>query len=166
MNKNKAAFFDRDGTLIDDVNYLSSLDQIKVISKALEVCRLLQSKGYMLFVVTNQSGIARGYFDENFVNKTHDHLKSIFQKEGINLKKFYFCPHHPIHALEEKYKQNCECRKPNPGMLLQAAREFDINLSQSLMFGDKELDVQAGNAAGCRSFYIQNVDYAKLQGIK
>lgn len=156
MNKNKAAFFDRDGTLIDDVNYLSSLDQITLLPGVIDLCRLLQSKGYKLFVVTNQSGIARGFFDENFVHKTHEYLADIFEKEGILFEKFYYCPHHPVHAIEEKYKQKCECRKPKPGMLLQAAQEFGIDLSQSLMFGDKELDIQAGVAAGCRSFYIQD----------
>lgn len=152
----KAIFFDRDGTLIKDVHYLSSQDQVEILPGIINFCLDLQKKGYLLFVVTNQSGVARGFFDEQFVQKIHLYLDSIFKKSGINFKKFYYCPHHK-EAKILKYKKECECRKPNPGMILKAAKEFDIDLSQSLMFGDKELDIKAGQAAGCKSFYIFDV---------
>ena len=155
--KIKAAFFDRDGTLIKDVDYLSSLEQIEIIPKALQLCLCLQKLGYKLFVVTNQSGVARGFFDESFVQKTHLYLQKILEQRGIFIQKFYYCPHHPTKAKLDKYLQNCECRKPKPGMLLQAAQEFDVDLSKSLMFGDKLIDIQVGNAVGCRSFYIQDI---------
>jgi len=157
MNKTKAAFFDRDGTLIEDMNYLSDLDQIKILPGIIELCLFLQKIGYKLFVVTNQSGVARGFFDENFVIKTHEYLKNFFMEKNVFFEKFYYCPHHPEKAIANKYLKVCYCRKPNPGMLYSAAKEFDLDLSQSLIFGDKEKDIKAGEAVGCKSFYIQNV---------
>ena len=155
MNKIKAAFFDRDGTLIEDVNYLSDLKQIKILPGIVKHCLSLQKRDYKLFVVTNQSGIARGFFDEDFVKKTHEYLKKDFEKQGVFFESFCYCPHHP-EAKIEKYLLNCNCRKPKPGMFLKLANEFNIDLKKSLMFGDKLLDVQAGQAAGCESFYIQD----------
>ena len=154
--KIKAAFFDRDGTLIEDVNYLDSIDKIKIIPEAIKLCRYLQDNGYKLFIVTNQSGIARGFFDKEFVIKTHDYLKNIFEKENIFFEKFYFCPHHPTEAVKKELLIDCNCRKPGPGMFLQAAKDFNIDLKESLMFGDKISDIKAGQAAGCKSFYIQD----------
>jgi len=142
----KAAFFDRDGTLITDVSYLSDLKQIELIPGIVDFCRALTRDGYELFVVTNQSGIARGFFDDAFVEKTHQHLAKIFKSYGVHFKQFYYCSH-------QQY-QNCLCRKPSPGMLTTAAREHALDLSQSLMFGDKASDVTAGVRAGCNSFYI------------
>jgi len=150
----KAVFFDRDGTLIKDGNYLSRIDQIEILPGVIDFCLKLQKKDYLLFVVTNQSGVARGFFDEQFVKDTHDYLASFFEKQGVYFKKFYYCPHHPTDAKLLKYKIKCSCRKPAPGMLLKAAKEFNIDLSQSLMFGDKDIDTQAGNTAGCKSFNI------------
>lgn len=155
--KIKAAFLDRDGTLIKEVNFLSNLDQIEILPGAVELCLFLQKLNYKLFVVTNQSGIARGYFDEIFVEQTHLYLQNLFEKKGVLLHKFYFCPHHPTAGKNEKYLIDCCCRKPKSGMLLQASKEFDIDLSKSLMFGDNLIDIQAGQAAGCKSFYIQDI---------
>ncbi len=155
MEQIKAAFFDRDGTIIEDVNYLKSIDDIKIIQDAIYLIRYLQEKDYKIFVVTNQSGVARGYFDESFVIKTHEYLYNLLKQENIFIKKFYYCPHHESNAVDEKYLINCDCRKPKPGMFFASAKEFNINLSESLMFGDKLLDIEAGSAAGCKSFYIQ-----------
>jgi len=148
VKKNKAAFFDRDGTLIKDVSYLSDIKQVEILPGIVDFCLDLQKKDYKLFVVTNQSGVARQYFDEAFVRKTHDYLGELFLGYGVLFQKFYYCPH---------LNQNCSCRKPSPGMLLDAAREYEIDLSCSLMFGDKPSDIQAGLAAGCRSFKIQDI---------
>jgi len=155
--KNKAVFFDRDGTLIKDVNYLSRIDQIEILPGTIDFCLRLQKKDYLLFVVTNQSGVARGFFDEQFVKDTHNYLSSFFKEQGVYFKKFYYCPHHPTDAKLLKYKIKCSCRKPAPGMIFKATEEFDIDLSQSIMLGNKEIDVQAGRAAGCKSFYIQDL---------
>jgi len=157
MNRKKAAFFDRDGTLIKDVSYLDDIKKIEVLPGVVELCQNLQQQNYLLFVVTNQSGVARGYFDEAFVQKTHAHLADIFAVKGVTFAKFYYCPHHPEFGHKNGYAQKCSCRKPSPGMLFRAAQEYDLNLSYSLMFGDRELDFQAGVAAGCASFWIQDV---------
>jgi len=157
MNKIKAAFFDRDGTLIRDACYLSRLDQIEVLPKIIDICHILRDHGYKFFVITNQSGIARGFFDEAFVERTHDRLQEIFLEHNIIFEKFYYCPHHPTHAVHDRYKQACMCRKPNPGMLLNAAQEFNIDLTQSIMIGDSVSDIQAGIAAGCQAFDVQDL---------
>ena len=153
----KAAFFDRDDTLIKDVGYLYDLNKIVIIPGIINFCLFLQNAGYKLFVITNQSGVARGFFDEDFVKNCHKYLNELFKKQGIFFEKFFYCPHHPKSAVENRYLKDCFCRKPKPGMLLKATKEFNIDLSKSLMFGDKIIDIQAGNAAGCKSFYIQTV---------
>lgn len=153
----KAAFFDRDGTLIKDVNYLSSLDQIELIKQAVDFAAVCQAKGYTLFVVTNQSGIARGYFSAQFVEQTHAVLYHQLRQQDVEIKKFYYCPHHPRDAVIPELLIDCNCRKPGTGMLLKAAQEYGIDLQASLMFGDKQLDVDAGQAAGCAAFIIDHV---------
>jgi len=148
MKKRKAAFFDRDGTLIKDVSYLSKLSDIELLPGAIDLCRSLQDDGYLLFVVTNQSGIARGFFDKKFVEKTHVILSELFSEHGVFFSSFYFCPHHP--------DDRCLCRKPLPGMLLKASEDFSLDLSESLMFGDKESDIEAGRRVGCKSFFVRS----------
>ncbi len=155
MNRIKAAFFDRDGTIIEDVYYLNSTDKVKLIDKTLDLILYLQEQDYKIFVVTNQSGIARGYFDQNFVKRTHQYLDNLLVSKNIFIEKYFICPHHPIHASDKKYLIDCDCRKPKPGLLLSAAAQFNINLEESLMFGDKISDIKAGQSAGCKSFYIQ-----------
>ncbi len=150
----KAAFFDRDGTVIREMYYLSNIDDIELLPPALELCRLLQNHDYRLMMVTNQSGVARDYFDEAFVQKTHTYLDKLLKQEGVFFEGWYYCPHHPIEAVIKSYLQDCECRKPKPGMLVQAAQDFSLDLSRSLMFGDSSRDLEAGEAAGCYSFDI------------
>lgn len=153
----KAAFFDRDGTLIKDVHYLSALHQIQLIEQAVAFAAVCQAQGYTLFVVTNQSGIARGHISAQFVEQTHEVLYHRLQQRGVVIKQFYYCPHHPTDAVIPELLIACNCRKPGPGMLLKAAQEHGINLQASLMFGDKQLDVDAGQAAGCNAFIIDQV---------
>ncbi len=154
MNSNKAAFFDRDGTLIKDVHFLADIKDIHIIPHAVTIARLCQNYGYKLFVVTNQSGIARGKFEELFVQKTHAYLTDLFADQGVRFEKFYYCPHHPTEAVIDVYKKDCLCRKPKPGMLLTAAQEYNLDLTQSILFGDKERDLAAGRAVGCKSINI------------
>jgi D-glycero-D-manno-heptose 1,7-bisphosphate phosphatase len=156
MNFEKAFFFDRDGTLIKDTHYLSSLDAIELLPGIIKLCRAIQVANFRLIVITNQSGVARGIFDESFVHDTHTYLAEIFAKHDVFFDKFYFCPHHPEGTLE-KYRCICNCRKPSPGMLLAAAKEFNLDLKKSFMVGDKEVDLQAGIAAGCKSFNINEL---------
>lgn len=160
----KAAFFDRDGTLIEHVDYLDSIENIKIISESIELAKHLQSQGYRLFIVTNQSGIGRGLFSEATLVKIHEHLQVVFAQYGVFFERYYFCPHHPTEAASKEYLVDCNCRKPGPGMLLRAAKEFNIDLKKSLMFGDKVIDIKAGLAAGCKSFYIQ--DFLKKFNLK
>ncbi len=149
--KKKAAFFDRDGTLIVDYPFLTKIEQVQLLAPAVAIARMCQERGYTLFVVTNQSGVARGFFDEVFVQKTHEYLHELLSAQGVFIEKYYYCPHHP-EVGPEHYQKACRCRKPLPGMLELAAQEHDIDLSASLMFGDVERDLQAGIAAGCLSF--------------
>ena len=156
MKNEKAFFFDRDGTLIKDTHFLSSLDKVEILPGVIELCRTIQAANFKLIVVSNQSGVARGFFDEEFVCCTHKYLSEIFAKQGVFFDKFYFCPHHPEGKIKQ-YRCTCSCRKPAPGMLIEAANEFNLDLKKSFMVGDKDLDLQVGIAAGCRSFNINEL---------
>lgn len=114
----------------------------------------LRQAGYLLVVVSNQSGIGRGYFSVADVERLHQHMCHLLQADSIELAGIYFCPHHPS-AAKGEYLLDCDCRKGRPGMLLQAAEELEIDLSSSYMVGDKESDLQAGNAAGCQSILVR-----------
>jgi D-glycero-D-manno-heptose 1,7-bisphosphate phosphatase len=159
----KAAFFDRDGTLIQEVNYLSRLEQVQVIDRAMLIARLCADKGYRLFVITNQSGVARGMFDEAFVQATHRLVAEQCVAHGVLIEKFYYCPHHPTEAVHDHYRLDCACRKPKPGMLQAAAQEFDLDLQRSVMFGDKQVDLDAGQQAGCQTFDITKLFAVSLE---
>jgi len=143
----KAVFFDRDGTLIEEVGYLDSLDKLRIYPESYAAVRLLNAKKVAVIIVTNQSGIARGLFDEDFVRQTHSSLATQMQRQGAIIDAFYFCPHHPSEG-SAKYRQNCNCRKPKAGMLLQAAADLGIELTGSFLIGDTLTDMQAADAAG------------------
>jgi len=129
----KAVFLDRDGTIIEDVNYLSRFKDIRLMPLAREGLKLLKDCGYKLIVVSNQSGIGRGYFTEDFVNKTHNLINEML--DGL-IDKFYFCPHRP--------EDSCSCRKPKTGLIDQATRDFEIDRKRSFVVGDKETDIELG----------------------
>ncbi|MCH8544060.1 MAG: D-glycero-beta-D-manno-heptose 1,7-bisphosphate 7-phosphatase [Alcanivorax sp.] len=137
----KAAFLDRDGVINVDHGYVHRPEDFTFIDGVFEGCRHLQSLGYRLIVVTNQSGIARGYFTEADFHALCDWMRARFQEQGVTLDGIYFCPHHPDYMA-------CDCRKPAPGMLLQAIREHGIDPARSLMLGDKAADMAAAAAAG------------------
>jgi len=155
VNKNKAVFLDRDGTIVVHEHYLSSPDQLKLLPNAAEGIRLFKKSGYLVIVITNQSGIARGFFDEKQLTLIHKELMSILKEEGITIDDIYYCPHHSEGVIEQ-YTLDCDCRKPKPKMLLNAAKQHNIDLTQSLMIGDSEVDMQAGKNAGCTSLLIRN----------
>ncbi|MFA5306685.1 MAG: HAD family hydrolase [Candidatus Babeliales bacterium] len=152
--KHKAAFFDRDGTLIKDVPYLSRCQDVELLPEAVRIAQELSNNGYLLFVITNQSGVARGLYDEACVHAIHAHIAALFAQHGVTFTRFYFCPHHPTEAKVEKYRINCACRKPKPGLIIQAAHDYHLDLTQSVMLGNEERDVQAGRAAGCCAYDI------------
>ena len=142
-----AVFLDRDGTLIEEVNYLDSLERIDIFPWTIDALRLLRRGGFRLVVITNQAGIARGFFKEAFVRRAHEHLDATLAKGGAGVDRYYYCPHHP-QAVVPEYRQACGCRKPQAGMLHQAERELDLDLSRSVLVGDRWSDIGAAYAAG------------------
>nr|WP_223157900.1 D-glycero-beta-D-manno-heptose 1,7-bisphosphate 7-phosphatase [Tolumonas osonensis] len=138
---------DRDGVINQDTGYVSCIDDFHFIDGAIEALQLLKKKGYSLVVVTNQSGIARGYYSEEQFMQLTEWMDWSLADRDVDLDGIYYCPHHPT-AGEAPYRQECNCRKPAPGMLLDAARELDIDLAASYMVGDKAADMQAARAAG------------------
>lgn len=150
----EAVFLDRDGTLIEEVNYLSAPEQVRLISGAAEAVRRVNEAGVLVVVVTNQAGVARGYFPEGRVAEVHAHLSALLAEGGAKIDAYYHCPHHPTEGVGP-YRVACACRKPEPGLLLTAARELGIDLSRSWMIGDKLCDARAGEAAGCRTVLVR-----------
>jgi len=148
-----AVFLDRDGTLIEDVGYLSSISQIKVLPRVIDGLKLLKSLGYLLIVVTNQSGIARGFFTEEFVINVHYILRRLFKDNGVTIDAFYYCPHHPTEGFPP-YNVNCDCRKPKTGMIKRAISEHDIEISNSWVIGDSLVDLQLARNAGCKGILL------------
>ncbi len=151
----RAVFLDKDGTLVEDLPYNVDPDRIRPVEGAWESLRLLHAAGYHLIVVSNQSGVARGLFTEEDLLPVEKWLRWIFSAAGAPLAGFYYCPHHPQGKVR-RYAVECLCRKPQPGMLYQAAEEHGIDLAASWMIGDILDDIEAGNRAGCRTILIQN----------
>ena len=149
----KAVFLDRDGTLIRNRHYGCDPDQIELLDGVVGGLRELQRASYRLVVVTNQSGIARGYFDEQRLAAMHRRLAELLAAHGVGITGFYHCPHHPEGTVSG-YSGACDCRKPRPGMLLRAARDHGIDLAESWLVGDILDDIEAGRRAGCRSILI------------
>lgn len=143
---NKAVFLDRDGVINHDHGYVHKPADFDFIDGIFDACRHFQSLGYLLVVVTNQSGIARGMYSEEQFAALTAWMRERFREEGVTIAAVYHCPHHP--DLGDDSERHCACRKPAPGMLLQACRELDIDPATSLMLGDKKSDMQAAAAAG------------------
>ena len=152
--KQPAAFLDRDGTLNVDVGYPDSLEKIVLIPGAVEAVRLLNRAGYAVVVVSNQSGVARGYFDEARVQAINRGVAEMFAQAGARIDGFYYCPHLPEAAVA-RYRRACGCRKPAPGMLQKAVREMHLDLARSLIIGDKYSDIAAGKALGLQAVLVR-----------
>lgn len=151
----KAIFLDKDGTLIENVPYNVDPDKIQLTYGALDGLKMLQNAGFMLIIVTNQSGVAYGRFTEQDLAPVHEKIAQLLDQAGIHLAGFYYCPHHPDGKIEA-YRKSCFCRKPSPGLLFQAAREHNINLAGSWIIGDILNDMEAGRRADCRTILIDN----------
>jgi D-glycero-D-manno-heptose 1,7-bisphosphate phosphatase len=149
----RAIFLDRDGTVIHAKHYPSRPDEIVLYDGVGPELAALKANGFRLVLVTNQSGLARGYFTADDLTAMHDHLQMQLAARGAELDAIYFCPHHPEGALAELAIE-CNCRKPKPGMLVQAARDLNLDLAQSWMVGDILDDIEAGNRAGCRTILV------------
>jgi D-glycero-D-manno-heptose 1,7-bisphosphate phosphatase len=155
MKKHPAVFLDRDGTLIEEVGYLDRLERLKLFPDSAKAIRLINSSGMKAVVATNQSGVARGYFTEAVVEMLHHHLQNLLQAEGAQIDRFYYCPHHPTEGLGS-YRTLCACRKPEAGMIRQAAEEMNLDLSRSYLIGDMPTDIEAASKAGIKSVLIRN----------
>jgi D-glycero-D-manno-heptose 1,7-bisphosphate phosphatase len=146
-------FLDRDGTISEEVGYINHPSRLQVYSWAPEAVKLLNQQGFKVIVVTNQAGVARGYFKEDLVRVVHERLRSEMEKAGAHLDAIYYCPHHPS-AGEPPYRQDCDCRKPRPGMLQRAVNEFGIDLTRSFVVGDRYGDVELAHNGGAHSIFV------------
>lgn len=158
----KAVFLDKDGTLIEDVPYNVDPERIQLTRGAVEGLKLLHAAGYQLIVITNQSGVARGYFPESALFAVEERSRQLLAEIGVSLAGFYYCPHHPDGVVQE-LAITCSCRKPEPGMLLYAADKHGIDLQESWFIGDILNDVEAGRRAGCRTILIDNGNETEWQ---
>ncbi len=151
----KAIFLDKDGTLIPDIPYNVKPERITLQSNSVEGLKELAKQGYLLVIISNQSGVARGYFKEGALEPVKLKLTDLLSEHGLTLNGFYYCPHHPEGNMPP-YNTECDCRKPKSGMLIEASKDLDINLNESWMIGDILNDVEAGNRAGCKTVLINN----------
>ncbi|MBM3858815.1 MAG: D-glycero-beta-D-manno-heptose 1,7-bisphosphate 7-phosphatase [Verrucomicrobia bacterium] len=146
MKNQRAVFLDRDGVLMEDTNYVGELERVIIIEAAYRALKRLQDGGFKLLVVTNQSGVARGFFTRQHVEIVHDHLNKQFAAHGVHIDRYYVCPHHP--------DDNCDCRKPSPKSLRDAAAEFGLDLARCYMIGDRPSDISTGQNAGVTTILV------------
>ena len=146
--KKKAIFLDRDGVINKEVSYLSDPDKFEFIEGSIDALRDLKNMGYLLIVITNQAGIARGYFTENTLSKIHTKMTMILKNYEIEIDGIYICPHHP------NFTGPCECRKPKPGMIIDASNKYNVDLNQSYMIGDTLKDIETGINAHCKTVLL------------
>jgi len=152
----RAIFLDRDGVIVEDTGYISSPGELVLFPDVIPVLKKLQ-RVFRLLVVTNQSGVARGYFTEEDLFAINERIILMLADYGVGLDAIYYCPHHPEVGTDE-YRIECECRKPKPGLLRLAAEEFNIELDKSFLIGDKDIDIQAGRAIGLKTIRINRSD--------
>lgn len=150
----KAIFLDRDGTLCDEVGYVNHVDRVRIPERCIEAMRLANGSGFQTVVITNQAGVARGYFDEALILDVHDRVRDILEAGGARIDGMYYCPHHPDVGLPP-YRAACSCRKPGAGMLLRARDEMGIDLGASYVVGDSIKDVEAGRAVGATTVMVR-----------
>lgn len=163
-HKQKAVFLDRDGTINKYVGFLRDIDQFELLPGVAETIKKINSSGFLAIMVTNQPVIARGEVTVSELQEIHNKMETLLGAEGAYLDAIYYCPHHPHKGYEgeiPELKIDCDCRKPKPGMLLKAAEDFNIDLSQSWMIGDGENDIKAGKAAGCKTVLIGEEEYGQ-----
>jgi D-glycero-D-manno-heptose 1,7-bisphosphate phosphatase len=149
-----AVFLDRDGTMIEDVGYLERLDRVAWFPWTADAIRALNRAGLPVVVVTNQSGIARGFFTESFVDETHRHMTAVLAAGGARVDAYYYCPHYPSGTVAE-YARRCDCRKPGRGLVDRAARDLNLDPARSFVVGDKWLDVELGRRIGGRGILVR-----------
>ena len=160
----RAVFVDRDGTMIEDVGYLDRLERLKLFPYTLDAVRLLNRAGYKVVVVTSQNGVAQGMLTEEFLSEAHAHVSQLCQAAGAKIEGYYYCPH-STHAAVERYRTDCDCRKPKPGMILAAARDHALDLSQSFVIGDRWRDIEMGLNAGTRALLVKT-GYGRSEALR
>jgi len=146
-------FIDRDGTVSEEVGYINHLSRFQIYPWSSQAISVLNQNGLKAILVTNQAGVARGYFTEDLVLQVHDKLRRELARGDAHLDAIYYCPHHPSVGTDP-YRQSCNCRKPKPGMLFRAASDLDIDLSRSFMIGDRHSDIELAHNAGTRSILV------------
>jgi D-glycero-D-manno-heptose 1,7-bisphosphate phosphatase len=149
----RAVFMDRDGTISEEVGYINHPSRFRLFPSSASAVKLLNENGWLAIVVTNQAGVARGYFSEEMIGRIHDQMQRSLKNERAQLDAIYYCAHHPS-AGEPPYRFDCDCRKPKPGLILRAAEEFDIDLGRSWMIGDRYSDIELARNAGVRSAFV------------
>ena len=166
---NKAVFIDRDGTINQDTGYLNHLDQIRLLPHVPEAIKLIKDVGFRVIVITNQAGIAKGFLTEEFLEEANNKIYSLLKEKEAVIDKFYWCPHHPDAPIE-RYRLQCQCRKPSPGLVLKAAKDFNIELKDSFVIGDKDSDLEVGFTLGMKSVLVltgygqRTLYYLRLNG--
>lgn len=161
----KCVFLDRDGVINKDLGYVSSISQIQLNESIGESIRLLNKNGFIVIVVTNQSGVARGYYGENTVWEINQYIMNLLAEEDAHIQEFYVCPHLE-QGIVKKYAVACDCRKPKPGMLLAAKKKYEIDFGHSYLIGDSHTDIQAGNNAGLKYSFLIKTDGDVLQAVE
>ncbi|MFC1988640.1 D-glycero-alpha-D-manno-heptose-1,7-bisphosphate 7-phosphatase [Chloroflexota bacterium] len=149
----KAVFLDRDGVIIEDIGYIDECSKIKFLPGVSEAINLLNNNGFKVIIITNQSGVARGYFTEKIARDINNYIQEYLAKKGAVIDRTYYCPHH-IEGTIEEYRKECRCRKPEPGMIEKAVAEFDIDLKDSFVIGDQMSDIEAGYSVGSRTIFL------------
>ena len=149
----RAIIMDRDGTVCDEVGYINHVDRIRLLPRSTAAIRLANEADFQTVVVTNQAGVARGYFAESLIDEVHDRVRELLAEGGARLDGIYYCPHHP-EVGAPAYRKECTCRKPSPGMLERARDEMGIDLSASFMIGDTIKDIEAGGRAGATTILV------------
>ncbi|NYF78205.1 D-glycero-alpha-D-manno-heptose-1,7-bisphosphate 7-phosphatase [Granulicella arctica] len=151
--QSRGLFLDRDGVINEEIGYLNRAEEVRFVPGIFSLCRTAQRLGYKLMIVTNQSGIARGYYTEADFHRLMEWMRGEFLRESVTIDAVYFCPFHPEHGIGD-YRREHEDRKPSPGMLRRGAREFDLSLTQSVLVGDRCSDITAANGAGLRQAFL------------
>ncbi len=167
-NKQKAVFLDRDGTINKYVGFLRNIDDFELLPGAAEAVRRINESGFLAIVITNQPVIARGEVTVEELEEIHNKMERLLGEQGAYIDALYYCPHHPDKGFDgeiPELKFDCECRKPKPGMIFKAAEDFNIDISESYMVGDSEIDMMAGKAAGCKLVYIGNKTFEGAETI-
>ena len=149
----RAVFVDRDGVISEEVGYISDVEHFRLIPKSAEAVKLINQRGLKIIVITNQSGVARGYFSEEVLGHINRKMEQLLSDQGALLDGIYYCPHHPEGTVEA-YRVECDCRKPATGLLIQASQEHAIDLSSSYLVGDKRTDIECAHRAGAKGILV------------